>query len=87
MLFIIIEHYKNRDAKAVYKRFQEKGRMMPEGMKYLGSWVEPNFDRCFQVIESSEESLIQKWTRNWKDLIEFEILPVLSSAEAASLNE
>ncbi|MDA4131376.1 MAG: DUF3303 domain-containing protein [Thaumarchaeota archaeon] len=87
MLFMIIEHYRNRDAKAVYRRFREKGRMMPEEMKYLGSWVEPNFDRCFQVIECNDESQIQKWTSNWEDLIEFEILPVLTSSEAAALNE
>jgi hypothetical protein len=66
---------------------EKKGRMMPEGMKYVGSWVEPNFDRCFQVIECSDASLIQKWTSNWKDLIDFEILPVLTSAEAAALNQ
>ena len=87
MLFMIIEHYKNRDAKAVYRRFREKGRMMPEGMKYVGSWVEPDFNRCFQVIECSDESLIQKWASNWEDLIKFEFIPVLTSAEAAKLNQ
>jgi len=87
MLFMVIEHFKNRDAKAVYRRFHEKGRMMPEGMSYHGSWTESNFDRCFQVIESHDESLVDKWTFNWVDLIDFEIIRVMTGAEAAALNE
>lgn len=82
MLFMVIEHYKNRDAKAVYSRFQAQGRMMPEGLKYLGSWTETSFERCFQVMETDDPSLFEQWTAHWKDLVDFEILPVMTSAEA-----
>jgi hypothetical protein len=82
MLFMIIERFKNRDAKAVYRRYHEKGRMMPEGLRYVTSWTEKNFDRCFQVMECDDTSLIQRWMDNWKDLVDFEIVPVLSSEEA-----
>ena len=51
MLFMVIERFKNRDGKAVYKRFEEQGRMLPEGLTYINSWIEPNFDRCFQLME------------------------------------
>jgi len=82
MLFMVIERLRNRDAKAVYSRYREKGRMMPDGLKYLGSWTETNFDRCFQLMESKDQSLFQKWIAHWKDLVEFEIVPVVTGAEA-----
>ena len=83
MLFMVIERYKNRDAKAVYSRFKEKGRMMPEGLTYVGSWVEDNFDRCFQLMECDDPRLFQQWLVHWEDLGDFEIVHVVSSAEAA----
>src|SRR3954452_20717216 len=83
MLFMVIERYKNRDAAAVYRRFREKGRMAPEGVRYVDSWVEMNFDRCFQVMECADESLLREWTKNWEDLVEFEIVTVRTSREAA----
>lgn len=83
MLFMVIERYKNRDAKAVYARFKEKGRMMPEGLTYVGSWVEDNFDRCFQLMECDDPGLFQQWLVHWEDLADFEIVHVVSSAEAA----
>lgn len=79
---MVIERYKNRDAKAVYARFRGHGRMMPEGLKYVGSWTETNFDRCFQVMETDNPALFEQWTGHWRDLIDFEILPVMTSAEA-----
>lgn len=81
MLFMVIERFKNRDAKAVYRRSQEKGRLMPEGLKYVGSWVEANFDRCFQLMEGDDPRLFQQWVVQWQDLIEFEIIPVVPSKE------
>lgn len=60
MLFMVIERFKNRDAAPVYKRFGERGRMMPEGLKYIDSWVEPNFDRCFQLMEADDPALFQE---------------------------
>ena len=85
MLFMVIEHYKNRDAVAVYRRFQEKGRMAPEGVRYVNSWVEMNLDRCFQVMECSDEGLLREWIEHWEDLVDFEIIPLRTSQEAASL--
>jgi len=84
---MVIEHYRDHNARAVYQRFREKGRMMPEGLSYVASWVEPSFNRCFQVMECVDEALIKEWSQNWDDLIDFEITRVLTSAEAAALNE
>ena len=81
MLFMVIEKFKNRDARAVYRRFQEHGRMIPEGLKYVGSWIEANFDRCFQLMECVDPRLFQKWVIRWHDLIDFEIIPVVPSKE------
>ena len=82
MLFMVIERFRNRDAKAVYKRAKEKGRMIPDGLKFVGSWVEDNFDRCFQLMECDDPSLFQQWTIYWEDLVTFEIVHVVSSTEA-----
>ncbi|HEX9927650.1 MAG TPA: DUF3303 family protein [Pyrinomonadaceae bacterium] len=82
MLFMVIERFKNQDAQAVYKRFQEQGRMMPDGLKYIDSWVEASFNRCFQLMECDDPVLFQQWIAKWQDLMEFEIVPVVPSAEA-----
>jgi hypothetical protein len=79
MLFMVIE--KNKDGKAVYERFREKGRMMPEGLNYVVSWTELNCDRCFQVMECDNEELLHKWADNWQDIVDFEFIPVLSSKD------
>ena len=82
MLFMVIERFKNRDADAVYRRFRERGRMMPAGLKYLDSWVEPNYERCFQLMSADSPDLFQEWISHWEDLVDFEIIPVLTSKEA-----
>lgn len=82
MLFMVIEKFKNRDAAPVYKRFDEQGRMMPEGLRYIDSWIEENFGRCFQLMETDDPALFEQWTDNWKDLVDFEVVPVITSAEA-----
>ena len=84
MLFMVIEHFKNRDAAAVYRRFRDRGRMAPEGLKYIDSWVEPNFDRCFQLMETDNPQLFEQWTTEWDDLVEFEIVEVITSKEAVA---
>ena len=81
MLFMVIERFKNRDAAAVYRRFHERGRMMPDGLKYVGSWIEANFDRCFQLMECDDARLFQQWVAQWQDLMECEIVPVVPSQE------
>lgn len=81
MLFMVIERFRNGDAKAVYRRFRDQGRGMPEGLRYVNSWIEASFDRCFQVMECDDARLLQQWVAAWSDLIEFEIVPVVPSAE------
>ena len=83
MLYMVIERFKNRDATSVYRRFREKGRMTPEGLSYVESWVETNFDRCFQLMECADRRLLDEWATRWKDLVEFEFVPVRRSNEAA----
>jgi len=85
MLFMVIERFK--DAKAVYRRVREKGRILPEGLKYVGSWVEANYDRCFQLMECDDASLFQKWVIQWQDLIDFEIVPIVESKQTAKVIE
>jgi hypothetical protein len=85
MLFMVVERFKDGQAKEIYRRFQEKGRMMPEGLKYLDSWVEVNFDRCFQLMECDDLRLFQEWILQWQDLGEFEIIPVVPSKETAEV--
>jgi Domain of unknown function (DUF3303) len=79
MLFMVIEHFKGRDPAPVYARFRTKGRMAPDGLKYHGSWIEPNFARCFQVMECDDIALLMQWIAKWRDLADFEIIPVAPS--------
>lgn len=81
MLFMVVERFKDGKAKDIYRRFHEKGRMMPEGLRYIDSWVEVNFGRCFQLMECDDLRLFQQWVLEWEDLGEFEIIPVVSSKE------
>ena len=84
MLYMVIERFKNRDAQAVYSRFKEKGRMLPGGLRYVVSWTETNFDRCFQMMECDDPRLFEQWIEQWTDLAEFELVPVMTSAAAAA---
>ena len=85
MLYMVIERFKNRDAKAVYRRFREKGRMAPDGPAYIESWVETNFDRCFQLMECGEARLLENWAGRWRDLVDFEFVPMRRSKEAVEI--
>ena len=85
MLFMVVERFKPGMAPEIYRRYRHQGRMMPEGISYVASWVDEEFDRCFQVMEAPSVALLGEWTRNWSDLAEFEIVPVRTSAEAAAL--
>lgn len=85
MLYMVIERFKNRDAKAVYRRFRDRGRMSPAGLTYVESWVETNFDRCFQLMEWDDAKLLEQWATNWQDLVEFEFVPVRRSKEAVEI--
>jgi hypothetical protein len=81
MLFMVIERFRNRDPKPIYRRLRDEGRHMPEGLKYLDSWIEPSFERCFQLMECDDPLLFQQWIAAWGDLMEFEIVPVVPSVK------
>ncbi len=83
MLFMVIEKFKNHSARQVYRRAQEKGRMLPEGLHYVDSWVASNFNYCFQLMETENPRLFDNWIVQWEDLVDFEVIPVVSSDEAA----
>jgi hypothetical protein len=85
MLFMIIEHFHEGRAPDVYRRFRDRGRMAPEALRYISSWVDLRFERCFQVMEADDETLVREWTANWDDLIDFEIIPVRTSADAVAV--
>jgi hypothetical protein len=87
MLYMVIERFKNHDAAAVYRRFREKGRMLPEGLKYIDSRVELDRGRCFQLMECEDVELFQQWVSCWNDLVDFEIVAVHSSKEMAAIHE
>lgn len=80
---MIVEDFKDRDPLPVYRRFRDQGRLAPGGMRYVASWVDDKLERCFQLMESEERELVDKWIARWSDLVDFEVYPVISSAEAA----
>ena len=82
-LYMVVERFRNHNAAAVYRRFRESGRMAPEGLLYVSSWVDEKLDRCFQLMETHERRLLDQWMANWNDLVEFEVIPVITSQEAA----
>ena len=81
--YMVVEHFKNKDAVAVYRRFRERGRMAPDGLVYVSSWVDDALQRCYQVMETDDRALLDTWIEKWSDLVDFEIHPVISSKEAA----
>jgi Protein of unknown function (DUF3303) len=83
VLFMVIESFRH-DPKAVYSRFRDKGRMMPEGLEYVGSWVTADFRRCYQLMQCDDVTLLQRWVAEWCDLASFEIVPVVSGKETAA---
>ncbi|HYE49635.1 MAG TPA: DUF3303 family protein [Azospirillaceae bacterium] len=83
MLFMVVEKFRNQDAKAVYARFRERGRMIPEGLTMIDSWVSADLGRCFQLMEGDDVTLLQRWVAEWADLMEFEIVPVIQGRETA----
>lgn len=84
MLYMIVEHFKNGDALPVYRRFIEQGRLAPDGLTYLSSWVDEELRRCFQLMETEDRSLLDQWIANWNDLVDFEVFPVMTSQEAVA---
>ena len=82
MLFMIIERFRDQDMIPVYQRVRDQGRKIPEGLTYIDSWVEPNFGRCFQLMECDDLRLLQEWVLSWRGAgVTFEIVPVVPSKE------
>jgi hypothetical protein len=84
MLYMVIERFRNGDAEPVYRRFRERGRMAPEGVEYITSWVTDDLTTCYQVMQTADAALLEQWMANWRDLVDFEVRPVVTSAEAAA---
>lgn len=84
MLYMIIERFRNGDAIPVYRRFRERGRMAAEGLRYINSWVSPDLTICYQVMETADRALLDDWIAAWSDLVHCEVVPVITSAEAAA---
>jgi hypothetical protein len=82
-LYMVIEHFKGGDAAPVYRRFREQGRLAPPGLHYLSSWVDLGMERCYQVMETDNPALLDAWMARWIDIVDFEVHPVMTSAEAA----
>ena len=80
---MVVEHFRGREVE-IYRRFRERGRQMPEGVRFVSSWVQEDFARCFQLMETEDRALLDEWISHWKDLADFEVQPVMSSAEAAA---
>lgn len=84
MLYLVIEHFRNGDAVPVYARFREQGRLAPAGLEYVNSWVTDDLTRCYQVMSSPSRALLDEWMAAWADLVEFEVIPVITSPQAAA---
>ena len=84
MLYMVVENFRHGDPLPVYRRFRDQGRMAPEGLRYVASWVTQDLRRCFQIMECDDPALLERWTARWRDLVEFEIIPVVTSAEAVA---
>jgi len=81
---MVVERFRNKDAVPVYKRFREKGRLAPEGLAYVTSWVDEKLEVCWQIMETEDRALLDEWMANWKDIVDFEVYPVITSSEATA---
>ena len=80
---MVIENFKNNDAAPIYRRFRDRGRMAPDGLAYISSWVDHRLERCFQLMETHDRALLDQWMANWSDLVDFEVHQVMTSRDAA----
>lgn len=83
-LYMVVEHFRDGDAVPVYRRFRDRGRLAPDGLTYMGSWVDDDLRVCYQLMETDDRARIDEWIANWTDLVDFEVVPVVTSAEAAT---
>ncbi len=82
MLYMIIESFKSADPVPVYRRFRDAGRLAPAGLQYISSWVAADMSKCYQLMECEDSLLLEQWIARWSDLVDFEVVPVITSAEA-----
>jgi hypothetical protein len=87
MLYMVVERFKQGAAPEIYRRFREKGRMMPAGLEYVSSWIDHDLKICWQLMQTENIDLFEQWTRHWDDLMEFEVVPVRTSAEVRAIME
>jgi hypothetical protein len=83
-LYMVIEHFREGDAVPVYRRFRDHGRLAPHGLTYVSSWVDTKLERCYQLMETDDRQLLDDWIARWNDVVDFEVYPVITSAEAAA---
>ena len=81
-LYMVVESFRGGDPVPVYRRFRERGRLTPDGLRYIDSWVAADFSRCYQLMECENRQLFERWFAHWEDLVEFEVVPVVTSREA-----
>ena len=84
MLYVVIESFRGGDPAPVYRRFRDQGRLAPEGLRYVSSWVTDDLRRCFQIMDCDDRRLLDEWMNHWQDLVSFEVIPVMTSAEAVA---
>jgi Domain of unknown function (DUF3303) len=82
-LYMVIEHFKGGDPVPVYRRFRDHGRLAPAGLTYVASWVDTAFERCYQLMETDDPQRLDDWIARWSDIVDFDVHPVITSAEAA----
>ena len=82
-LYMVVEHFKGGNAVPVYRRFRDDGRLTPQGLSYISSWVDMTFERCYQLMETDDRQLLNDWMAHWSDLVDFEVHPVITSSDAA----
>jgi hypothetical protein len=80
---MVIEHFKGGDPVPVYRRFRDHGRLAPAGLTYVASWVDTAFERCYQLMETDDPQRLDDWIARWSDIVDFDVHPVITSAEAA----
>ena len=81
---MVVETFRGGDARPVYRRFRDQGRLAPEGLRYVASWVSEDYTRCWQLMECEDRALLDAWMARWDDLVDFEVVPVRTSADAAA---
>ena len=80
MQYMVTEQFK--DARAIYQRLRDRGRLMPNGLRYVDSWISEDLSRCFQLMETDSPKLFEEWIANWSDLMDFEVVRTITSDEA-----